>query len=158
MNNNPIDIEGKILPWLGRTMKCIDHFVADRLQEEGVPLTRVQLLLLLKLHEEDGQPQHALAYITNRDKASLGRLINTLENKNLVARIPSKTDGRINHVYLTKHGKELFLQTVPVLEKILCEIQKDLSPEEIKQTITNLKKIHNTIKTQDIVALQTNMK
>jgi len=155
MNNNPINIEDKILPWLGRTMKCIERFISDRLNEEGVPLTRVQLLLLLKLHEQDGQSQHSLAYITNRDKASLGRLINTLENKNLVARIPSKTDGRINHVYLTKHGKELFLQTVPVLEKILIEIQKDLSPDEIKQTIINLKRIQNTIKAQELVALQT---
>ena len=158
MNNIPFNIEGKILPWLGRTMKCIDHYVNDRLHDEGVELTRVQLLLLIKLNQEDGQPQHSLAFITDRDKASLGRLINTLENKNLVARIPSKTDGRINHVYLTKHGGEIFRQTMTVLEKILNEIQGDLSPIEVEQTINVLKKIQKTVKTQEKVALQTKLK
>lgn len=155
MNKFEFNIEDKILPWLGRTLKLIDDYVNDRLYQEGIGLTRVQLLLLIKLHHLDGQPQHSLAFITNRDKASLARLLTTLEKKNLVARIPSKTDGRINHVYLTKHGKETFKQAMPTIEKILYEIQEGLSLGEIENTINILKKIQETIKSHDLVAVQT---
>ncbi len=155
MNKFEFNIEDKILPWLGRTLKLIDDYVNERLYQEGIGLTRVQLLLLIKLHHLDGQPQHSLAFITNRDKASLARLLTTLEKKNLVARIPSKTDGRINHVYLTKHGKETFKLAMPTIEKILYEIQEGLSSAEIKNTINILKNIQKTIKSYDLVAVQT---
>ena len=74
------------------------------MKENGIELTKVQLILLKKLNEMDGQPQNNLAFLTNRDKASLARLITTMEKKNLVARIPSKSDHRINNIYITKHG------------------------------------------------------
>ena len=88
-------------------MKCIDYFISDGLKEEGIDLTKAQMILLHRLRMADGQPQHSLAFITDRDKASLARLLTTMENKNLVARIPSKTDGRVNLIFLTKHGEEL---------------------------------------------------
>lgn len=155
MNKFEFNIENKILPWLGRTLKLIDDYMNERLCQEGIELTRVQLLLLIKLHHQDGQSQHSLAFITNRDKASLARLLTTLEKKNLVARIPSKTDGRINHVYLTKHGKETFKQALPTIEKILYEVQEGLSTGEIENIITILNKIQKTIKSHDLVAAQT---
>ena len=95
------------MPWLGKTMKFIDYFIADGLRENGIDLTKTQVIMLLRLQRVNGQPQHNLAFLTNRDKASLARLLTTMENKNLVARIPSKEDGRVNLIYITKHGEEI---------------------------------------------------
>lgn len=76
-----INIEKTILPWMGKTSKAIDYFLDDKLKEGGIELTKVQLVLLKKLREMDGQPQNNLAFLTNRDKASLARLITTMEKK-----------------------------------------------------------------------------
>ena len=59
-----------MLPWIGKAGKAIDYFLADVLNENGIELTKVQLILLKKLNEMDGQPQNNLAFLTNRDNAS----------------------------------------------------------------------------------------
>ena len=144
-----------LIPWMGRTMKVLDYFISDKLCENGIELTKVQLILLYKLKEVDGQPQHSLAYLTNRDKASLARLLNTMEKKNLVARIPSKSDNRINHIYLTKHGDEMLKNAAPVMTDILSQIQEGISDSEIDNVIKVLKKINKNIKSEELVAMQT---
>ena len=73
-----------------------DYAIADRFHAAGIELTKVQWLLLKRLERSDGLPQHNLAFLTNRNTASLTRLITTMEKKNLVARIPSRDDHRIN--------------------------------------------------------------
>ena len=62
-------------------MKVIDYFIMDRFSENGIGLTKVQWLLLKRLKEMNGEPQHSLAFLTNRDKASLTRLLTTMEKK-----------------------------------------------------------------------------
>ena len=137
-------------------MKYVDYFIADNLRDHNIDLTKTQMLLLFRLEMADGQPQHNLAFITNRDKASLARLLTTMENKNLVARIPSKEDGRVNLIYITKHGEEVLAKCKPILKQMMEEIQQDLSQEEIETVINVLKKVQSNIHTEELVALETN--
>ena len=155
MNNIVRDIDKSLLPWLDRTVKCIEYYITDGLREKGVDVTKAQMILLHRLRMADGQPQHSLAYITDRDKASLARLLTTMENKNLVARIPSKTDGRVNLIYLTKHGEELLQRTEPIINKLIEDIQNGISGKEFDAIISGMKKIQKNIKTEDIVAIET---
>ena len=134
-----------ILPWLGKTMKWVDIFINANLREAGVDLTKKQMLVLKALSMKGPLPQNDLAFITERDKASLARFINTLEKKNLVARIPSATDKRINMVHLTKHGELVFQNTVPIFKKLVLQIQENISEEELEQTARTLAKIKNNI-------------
>jgi len=137
-------------------MKYVDYFMADNLRDHQIDLTKTQMIMLLRLEMVDGQPQHNLAYITNRDKASLARLLTTMENKNLVARIPSKEDGRVNLIYITKHGEEMLAKTKPVLKSLMNEMQAGLTQKEIKTVISVFKKIQKNIHTEELVALETN--
>ncbi len=148
-------MDNMLIPWMSRTMKALDYFISDKLNESGIELTKVQLILLKKLKEVDGQPQHSLAYLTNRDKASLTRLLNTMEKKNLVARIPSRSDNRINHIYLTKHGDEMLKHATPILEEIIIQIQEGIPAAEIESVIHVMKKINKNIKTDELVAMLT---
>jgi DNA-binding MarR family transcriptional regulator len=140
-----IDFDKTLIPWLGKTSKLIDFYIMDRFKEEGIELTKVQWVMLNRLRQMDGQPQHNLAFLTNRDKASLARLLNTLEKKNLVARIPSKTDQRINHVYLTKQGEKVIKQAPPVIDKIMRELQAEIGTEDILFAINVMKQIQKNI-------------
>lgn len=150
-----IETEKTMLPWLGRTMKQMDYFFSDVLNAGGIELTKVQWVMLKLLHKEDGQPQNKLAFLTNRDKASLTRLIDTMERKNLVARIPSKTDHRINNVYITKHGENILKESLPVIQYLIETIQLDIPEEEIDTVIKVMKKISNNLKNAELVADKT---
>ncbi|WP_020528105.1 MarR family winged helix-turn-helix transcriptional regulator [Flexithrix dorotheae] len=140
-----LNLEHTLLPWMGRTMKVLDYFIGDFLNLKGIELTKVQWILLKKLNEQNGQPQQNLAFLTNRDKASLARLITTMEKKKLVERIPSKIDGRINHIFITKHGCEILQKSAPVIEKVVGCIQEGISPEEIETVIKVMQKVNNNI-------------
>ena len=147
---NPLsEIDKSILPWLGRSMKMIDLHMADCLAANGMELTKVQLLLLILLRRENGQPQNSLAIITNRDKASLARLINTMERKGFVTRTTSESDRRIKHIHLTSLGLETLEKAYPVLLKVISTIQVDIDPDDLEIATQVLKKILANIQSVD---------
>ena len=150
-----IDIDKTIMPWIGKSMKVIDYFIMDRFSEKGIALTKVQWLLLKRLKEMNGESQHNLAFLTNRDKASLTRLLTTMENKNLVARIPSTADHRINQIYITAHGEKILKMAMPVVEEMMEEMQAGISSDERMVAIKVLKKLINNIKSDELVAIET---
>lgn len=143
------------MPWIGKSMKVIDYFIMDRFSENGIELTKVQWLLLKRLKGMNGETQHSLAFLTNRDKASLARLVTTMEKKNLVARIPSESDHRINHIFITTHGEKVLKMARPVVHDMIKEMQAGLTEEERITTINVLKKLMNNIKSEELVALET---
>ncbi|WP_442266027.1 MarR family winged helix-turn-helix transcriptional regulator [Tenacibaculum sp. ZS6-P6] len=138
-------LENTLAPWLGKTTKMIDNHIQDIFHEQDIKLTKTQWILLKKLDEKDGVPQQELAFLTGRDKTSLTRLINTMEKKSLVARIPSKLDKRINHIFLTKKGELLFKETLPIIEDFAQSLQENISEEEIKATIKVIKKVQENL-------------
>lgn len=138
-------LENTLAPWLGKTMKMIDNHIQDVFYEMNINLTKIQWVLLKKLNEKNGVPQQELAFLTGRDKTSLTRLINTMEKKSLVARIPSKSDRRINHIHLTKKGEQLFKETLPVMENFAKSLQENISDKEITDTINVIKKVQENL-------------
>ena len=116
---------------------CIgDHFI-----ENNIKLTKEQWLLLKKLHERNGQIQNDLAFITDRSKTSLTRLIGTMEKKGLVYRVGCEADRRVNRVYYTEKGKAIFAQAEPVFLEVIEQLTENLSEEQVKLTIEALKQI-----------------
>lgn len=151
-----MDLEKTLAPWLGKTMKMIDNQIQDLFYEQNISLTKTQWILLKKLHEKDGVPQQELAFLTGRDKTSLTRLVNTMEKKNLVARIPSKLDKRINHIFLTKNGESLFKESLPIIEKFITALQENISEEEINSTIAVIKKVQENLISKSIKGCNSN--
>lgn len=117
-------IENTLVPWLGRTSKMIDNHVQELFCKKDICLTKIQWVFLKKVQEQNGVAQQELACLTGRDKTSLTRLVNTMEKKNLVARIPSKLDKRINNIHITKKGALLYNETLPIIEKFVAGLQK----------------------------------
>ena len=152
-----IDIEKTMMPWIGKSMKVIDYYFIDQFSRHDIELTKVQWILLKRLQEMNGESQHNLAFLTNRDKASLARLITTMEKKNLVARIPSESDHRINRIYITTHGEKILKQAMPVVKEMIGEMQKGISENERISAIQTLKKLMNNIKSEELVALETKL-
>jgi len=143
MNTNLF--ENTVMPTLGKTSKILGFYFMDVLHENHIGLSKEQWLVLKMLNDVDGQVQNDLAFISNRSKTSLTRLINTIEKKGYVIRVTSKKDKRINHIFLTDKGKVIFKKSLPVLQNLIGKLQKGINPEDLKLTIKVLHQIQNNI-------------
>ncbi|MCK0109964.1 MarR family transcriptional regulator [Flavobacteriaceae bacterium S0825] len=138
-----IDFENSIGPWLGKTVKILEYHLQELFNDHGLDLTKEQMIVLKRLHNDDGLSQNELAFLTLRNKSSLTRLLTKMEQKEYITRQQSKEDKRINNVYLTQKGKEVFHLTKPVIKKMITKMEKNIAASEKKQIITILKKIQN---------------
>jgi DNA-binding MarR family transcriptional regulator len=125
---------------MSRTTKCLTVLVEKRLSETDVDLTLKQFILLYKVSEE-GRTQSELALITERDKGSLTRLIQSLERKDFVKRASSDSDRRINIVEATACGLKAMKKAKKTVMKVFDELTEELSEKESKAMIKTAKKL-----------------
>ncbi len=139
-----IDFEKSIGPWLGKTVKVLEYHLQEMFNDFSLDLTKEQMIVLKRLHDNDGLSQNELAFLTLRNKSSLTRLLAKMEKKCYIIRKQSKDDKRINEVYLTEFGKDVFKKTKPVMKKMIVTMEQNISDFEKQQIIAILKKIqHN---------------
>ena len=115
--------------------------------ESDTDLTLEQFIVLHVLGAEEGKNLKDLAEIIDREKTTVTRMIDGLEKRNLVVRIPSREDKRQKLIYLTALGKELCSEMEhfkPILEKLAI---RGISNKDIDTTFKVLVKMsENMIK------------
>lgn len=123
--------------------------IARRLQKhfrnEGLEITIEQWSILYHLWKEDGLSQQELCNRTYRDKPSITRLIDNLEKLNLVKRVPSKEDRRINAVYLTEAAQQLQDVTINLANLTMDEALVGVSKNEIETVKNVLQKVYDNL-------------
>ena len=129
--------------------------VARRLQKNfrnaGLEITIEQWSVLYHLWKEDGLSQLELGNRTFRDKASTTRLIDNLEKQELVTRVASKDDRRINLVYLTDTAKPLQQTTYELANKTINEALQNISKEEIEVVKNVLQRVYDNLTSKDLI-------
>jgi len=109
--------------------------IARRLQKKfnaaGLRITIEQWSVLYHLWKQDGLSQQELCNATFRDKPSITRLVDNLEKLQLVKRVVSATDRRINRICLTKTGLKLQEQSMMMAEYTLNEALEGVPAEQI---------------------------
>jgi DNA-binding MarR family transcriptional regulator len=99
--------------------------IARRLQKKfnaaGLNITIEQWSVLYHLWKQEGISQQELCNATFRDKPSITRLVDNLERLNLVKRVASENDRRINLIYLTKQAQKLQEETMALADETLNE-------------------------------------
>jgi DNA-binding MarR family transcriptional regulator len=124
--------------------------IARRLQKKfntaGLNLTIEQWSVLYHLWKEDGKSQQQLCSATFRDKPSITRLVDNLEKLQLVNRVPSEKDRRINLICLTKQAQKLQEQTMFLAEETLNEALDGVPPNQINLCKEVLQKVYDNLK------------
>lgn len=147
--DNLSDFNRTIAPWIGKTSKMMNAYIADIFQLHKISITKQQWIILKILNDNlDGIIQNELAFITERNKASLTRLICGMEKNALVSRVQSKEDSRKNIVYITQKGSEIFFKTQPIILESILNIQQDITTEEMNVFIKVMSKIQSNLKIQ----------
>jgi len=146
MNPLKYDIEGSLGSIVRRAEQALINRLNQHFRLSGYNITTEQYRILVNLWNKDGQNQQELAQCTLKNKASITRLINGLEKKNLVVRILDRNDNRNNLIYLTKMGKEFAPVLVQLAQKTLKEAQTGITGEETEVCKTVLRRVIQNIR------------
>ena len=124
--------------------------IARRLQKKfnaaGLNITIEQWSVLYHLWKEEGISQQELCNATFRDKPSITRLVDNLEKLNLVKRVPSDHDRRINLIYITKQAQKLQEETMQLAEETLNEALETVPAEKVDVCKEVLKLVYDNLK------------
>ncbi|OGQ89455.1 MAG: MarR family transcriptional regulator [Desulfobacula sp. RIFOXYA12_FULL_46_16] len=134
-------IDSSIAYLVGRTSRSIMKRLTNKFSAAGFDVSYEQWSILVHLYRRDGQTQQELANIAVKDKAAITRLLNVLEKKNMVLRIPDRTDKRSKLVYLTHKAKEFKTDLIDIVEDLLKEAEQGIEPDDIIQCRATLNKI-----------------
>lgn len=115
----------------GKASTAIARCLQKKINQAGLNITIEQWSVLYHLWKKEGQSQQQLCNATFRDKPSITRLVDNLEKLNLVKRVPSENDRRINLIYLTKQGQKLEEETMRLADQTLNEALETVPPDKI---------------------------
>ena len=113
---------------------------SQRIREAGLNLTPVQFAALDAINSNSGIDQASIAALIAYDKATIGGVIDRLEQKGLVARSISDRDRRAREVRLTRQGEQTYLSAIPIVASLQKEILGGLSEEERSKLLKLLRK------------------
>ena len=101
-----------------------------QMQAAGFDLTSVQFAALDAIAQQPGIDQASLAATIGFDRATIGGVIDRLEQKALVQRVVSAHDRRARRLHLTPDGLQLLGACRPVVEALQDDILALLSLNE----------------------------
>lgn len=90
---------------VGMTARAFKKRLSLHLAISGTDITADQFITLMNLRLKDGLCQRSVADLLGCDKTKTTRIIDVLEKRKLVTRVPDKTDRRQKMIYLTTKGK-----------------------------------------------------
>ena len=99
-------------------------------QGAGFDLTSVQFAALDAVAQQPGIDQASLAAVIGFDRATLGGVVDRLEQKGLLLREVSAQDRRARQLQLTAEGRQLLAAVRPVVEALQADILAPLSKAE----------------------------
>jgi len=146
MSNNHFK-KGELYSFItGKASTAIARRLQKKFNVSGMNLTIEQWSVLYHLWKEDGKSQQELCNRTFRDKPSITRLVDNLEKLNLVRRVSSKEDRRINMIYLTPEAHTLQEQTMALAEETLNEALQLVPPDQIEVCKAVLQVVYDNLK------------
>lgn len=120
--------------------------LADRLVPHDVSAAEWAVLRMLWL--EEGLTQVALADRMRVRKASLTSVLSTLERKGFLRRTQRGEDRRKYHLFLTRHGRELETELLPIGAAINRRALTGIDPEDAGAAVLLLEKVIANLATE----------
>ncbi len=123
-----------MLESIGYLLKRLRMFLDRAVDGEMVELdlTDVQWGPLLMLHHGMGTTAAELARVTCADTGAMTRLIDRLEAKDLVRRVPSEQDRRVVQLELTPEGTRLCREIPYGLARVMNATLRGFSRDEVE--------------------------
>jgi len=110
------------------------------LQETDYDITSVQYATMLVLKDNPGIEQAQVASLIAYDRATIGGVLDRLEQKGYLIRLVSVRDRRAREVSLSEEGLKVVEEVTPVIEALQRDILSNLSNAEASRLTSLLQK------------------
>ncbi|MEW9676802.1 MarR family transcriptional regulator [Lentibacillus sp. L22] len=120
---------------MGALIHHADLTIANYVRKHLKPfnLAPEQNFIMMMLWKKDGISSHELVSELKKDKASIARMINSLEGKGYIKKVEHPSDKRTFRIHLTDEGKRLAHSVLPVQQKIRETIAANMTKEEMNE-------------------------
>lgn len=146
MSNNQFR-KGELYSFItGKASTAIARRLQKKFNSAGLNVTIEQWSVLYHLWKQDGISQQELCNATFRDKPSITRLVDNLEKLQLVKRVSSDADRRMNLIYLTKQAQKLQEQSMEIAQETLNEALEGVPAERIEICKEVLQIVYDNLK------------
>ena len=132
-----------VLRELLRTHQTFLSYAASHVHT--LDLTLPQFDIIITLGNTTGMTFKTLGEKTLITKGTLTGVISRLEDKGLVQRVASETDGRSQIVRLTAEGEALYERTFPEHLLFINQIFNDYSPEDVTALEAALRRLRESV-------------
>jgi DNA-binding MarR family transcriptional regulator len=112
-----------------KTSKKITRVVNTYLKPYNI--TTEQWSVLRTLHDLDDITQKELSDKSDKDQATLTKILDLLEARELIRRIPHHADRRSFLIRITDKGKQLVKQLIPFLEDLFAKIIQGIDVDSL---------------------------
>jgi DNA-binding MarR family transcriptional regulator len=125
-NYNPEDSLGRLIADVsGRLLAAFDD------EMTGLGITGAQWVILMRIANGCASSAAELCRFSRYDTGSMTRMLDRLEEKDLIRRVRSSTDRRVIHLELTDAGRALYTLLPPVAIKVLNAHLKGFTRAEL---------------------------
>lgn len=135
---------GDYLPYLlnrAGTKIAVSFTAAVRQYGITLPMWRV----LVALHYDEGQRMGQLGRLTSIDVSTLTRIVDGLENRELIERRRGDGDARSVRVHLTASGRSLTERIIPLAEHYETVALSGFSADEAAMLKDMLRRLHDNM-------------
>lgn len=150
-NDDGVGQLSQFLPYqLSVASNAVSALIAERYRNRfglKIPEWRVMAVLgdLADNGAGDGLTQRALTDATVMDKVAVSRACKVLENRGLITRAPNASDGRSHIMVLTKEGRDIHKEVLPLALATEGEILAGFSASEQKRLRAMLEKLRHKV-------------
>lgn len=130
---------------IGRTSHAILNNLQKKFRKEGYRITVEQWQVLINLKNINDQFHQQLAENTFKEKSTITRLLDGLEKKNLIERVPDTFDRRQKRIRVTAKGKRLIDNLKPFAQEVQSRALKDVDFRQMKICQEILLKIYDNV-------------
>lgn len=114
-----------------------------RTHEAGFDLTQVQFAAMDAIRAHPGIDQAGVAALIAYDRATIGGVIDRLEQKGHIKRTVSSKDRRAREISITPEGDQLYSALKPVVQNLQSDILQGLNETERATFLALLQKAVN---------------
>ncbi|TNE45396.1 MAG: MarR family transcriptional regulator [Deltaproteobacteria bacterium] len=144
-HENITSIDNAVAFQIHRFARLLRYNLQSMLRREADGLTPEQWFILFRLYEQDGQTQAELADRALNDRPNITRMLDKLEQKQLVARTAHPEDRRSYRIFLSRTGRSFVEDMFPKMIEERQRIFNGVSDEDLNHLLRTLKAIEKNL-------------
>ena len=109
--------------------------------QHGLEITPEQWIVLARLWQRGGRTVSELSESTERDKPTMSRILDSMEQHGLLKRTVDEKDARTRIVDLTREGKGLRKKLVPIAKALVTQLEAGIPEADLVTTRRTLRRM-----------------